>query len=213
MADLWLEKELARQLAPVAAPESLWDRVNSRQRKPRRRISLEWAFWPVAAAMLLLTLAGIIGTLKADRNPDRLTEQELAAVGAPGEYEFRSDSFDETRAWVKAEANIDIDVPSSSGTTGHVRLLGARLIRLRGSRLAAIDYRVGDQAATLLVSGKRAGLTGNTEESPHLFSRTNPAGNERLVSWNMRNQAYTIAYSGPKNSRAACLLCHTNTPS
>jgi hypothetical protein len=203
MADLWLERELARQLAPVVAPESLWDRINEQQRRPRRYISFGQAFWPVAVVMVLLALAGILRTVSVDRDPG-----DLAAHF--GGVDFRSDNFEDIRAWAKAEANIDIELPSGQLATDRadVRLLGARLIRLRGLPVAAIDYRVGDEAATLFVSGKRGGLSGTTEAAGHLFSRSNA----RTVSWNMRNQTYTIAFSGAKNPHGACLLCHTNTP-
>lgn len=191
MADLWLERELARQLAPVAAPESLWDCINRQQRRPARRISLERTFWPVAVAMVLLAFAGVLRTLSANREPDPLPEQELALLARhSGDFDFRSNSFAETRAWVKAQAHIDIDVPAGkpAADRGAVRLLGTRILRLQGVQVAAIDYRVGDQVATLFVSGKRAGLTGSAKASKHLFSQG------RLVSWNMRSQTYTIAF-------------------
>jgi hypothetical protein len=209
MPDLWLERELGRQLAPVAAPESLWDGINRQQRRPKRRISLERSFWPVALAMVLLAFAGILRTLSLSREPDPLPEQELALFArSSGDFDFRSNSFAETRAWVKAQANIDIDVPASrpAADRGAVRLLGTRILRLHGLKVAAIDYRVGDQLATLFVSGKRAGLTGSAKASKHLFSQG------RLVSWNMRSQTYTIAFAGTGNSRGACLLCHANSP-
>lgn len=207
MADLWLERELARQLAPVAAPESLWDRIHQRQREPRRRISFDRAFWPIAVAMVLLAFAGVLRTFSASRNPETFTEHS-------GSFDLRSDNFEDIRAWAKTEANIDIDLPSGqlARDRGDVRLLGARLIRRRGLPVAAIDYRVGDESATLFVSGKRAGLSGTTEAAGHLFSQTPSTGEARLVSWNMRNQTYTIAFSGAGNAHGACLLCHTNSP-
>ncbi len=209
MADLWLERELARQLAPVTAPDSLWDRVSRQQRKPVRLLSLERAFWPVAIAMVLLAFVGVLRTLSVNRAPDPLPEQELALFARPsGDFEFRSSSFEDTRAWVKTQANIDIDVPSGQppAERGTVRLLGTRIIRLNGLPVAAIDYRVGEQVATLFVSGKRAGLNAGARASKHLLSQG------RLVSWNMRSQTYTIAFSGMGNSRGACLLCHANSP-
>jgi hypothetical protein len=221
MTDLWLEKELTRQLAPVTAPESLWDRIgewdriNEGRAGQRRRVSLERIFWPVAAAMVLLALAGVLRTLGTDRDPDKLAEQELATMaGVSRGFDFRSESFEDTRAWVKAAANIDIDLPPGqpAADRGIVRLLGARLIHVRGLPIAAIDYRVGDEVATLFVSGKRAGLTGNTEASRHLFSKTGSPRKTRLFSWNMRNQTYTIAFSGAEIHQGACLLCHANTP-
>src|SRR5580658_2194347 len=117
MADLWIEKELARQLAPVTAPESLWDRINGPQRRPPRRFSLDWAFWPIAVVMLLLAFAGVLRSLGVDRDPETLTAQELALIKssegvASGAFDFHSDSLEATRTWVKAEANIDIDLPA-----------------------------------------------------------------------------------------------------
>jgi len=207
MADLWLERELARQLAPVAAPDSLWDRINQQQRRPRRRVSFDRAFWPIAVAMVLLAFAGALRTFSAHRDREALTDHS-------GSVDLRSDNFEDIRAWAKTEANIDIDLPSGqlARDRGDVRLLGARLIRRRGLPVAAIDYRVGDESATLFVSGKRAGLSGTTEAAGHLFSQTRSTGAARLVSWNMRNQTYTIASSGARNAHGACLLCHANSP-
>jgi hypothetical protein len=215
MADSWLEKELARQLAPVTAPESLWDRINQQPRRQPRRTALDRAFWPVAVVMLLLAFAGVLRTLRVDRDPNTFTEQDLALIEASGRFAFRSDSFEATRTWVKAEANIDIDLPPGRPVAdrGVVHLLGVRMVQLRGLPIAAIDYRVGDGVATLFVSGKRAGLSGNTEASKHLFSPMKSTGNARLYAWNMHNQTYTIAFSGAGNSHAACMLCHSITPS
>jgi hypothetical protein len=219
MADLWLKKELARQLAPVPAPESLWDRVNQQQHRPARRVSLDWAFWPVVAVMLLLAVTGIVRTIGVDRDPETLPAEELAVIGASpksGAFDFRSDSFEATRQWVKAEANIDIDLPP-----GHrgadpavypervVRLLGVRMRRLRGLPIAAVDYQVGDEAATLFVSGKQGGPAG---DGRHVFAPAKSAGDARLYAWNMHNQTYAIASSGAENSHAACLLCHSSSP-
>jgi hypothetical protein len=163
--------------------------------------------------MVLLAFAGVLRTLSVNREADKLQEQELALFARPsGDFDFRSNSFAETRAWVKAQADIDIDVPAGrpAADRGNVRLVGTRIIRLNGLPVAAIDYRVRDQMATLFVSGKRPGLTGSAKASKHLFSQG------RLVSWNMRSQTYTIAvsrtgaFSETASSRGACLLCHAN---
>jgi hypothetical protein len=217
----WLERELARQMAPVRAPESLWDGISRQQRRRPYRSPFEWVFWPAAAAMvaamLLLAFAGILRSSGARHDPDRLTEQELAVLaggsrGIPQGFDFHSENLEETRAWVKAEANIDIDLPAGRPGADRcaVRLLGARLIQFRGRPVAAVDYRIGDEVATLFVSGKRAGVVGNSEASEHLFSRMESAADAPLISWNTRNQTYMIAFSGAENPHGACLLCHLN---
>jgi hypothetical protein len=210
MADKWIEKELARQLTPVGAPETLWDRIGGHEHgarmRPARRVSLPWILWPVAAAVVLGALGGIV---IARNNEDRFTERELALRAARTGFDYRTRNFNDARVWVKKQAGIDIDLPAdhASGSDSAVQLIGVRMVESRGLPIAAIDYEVRGETATLFVSGKRAGLTGNDMgPSQHLRSRRG------LTYWNMRNETYTIAFGSENNSRGACLLCHANLP-
>lgn len=199
MADLneRVERELWRQLAPVTAPEGLWNEINRARRNPAPRAALDWAFWPVAVAMVLLALGGIVRAFGSRPS----SEQELLAMSRNSEApEYRSGNFDDIRTWVKDQADIDIDLPAGrSGTDKAVRILGARLLRFRGVPVAAIDYRVGSKAATLFVTGKHGGKA---------FQRVQPATDRGLYSWNLRDETYMVSYTGPQSSREACLLCH-----
>jgi hypothetical protein len=197
-----LEKELWRQLVPVSAPEGLWQDIRRHQSNgarwhPAPRAALDWAFWPVAVAMVLLALGGIVRAFGSRVSGDR----ELMAMARNSDAaEYRSGNFDDIRTWVKDQADIDIDLPAGrSGTDKAVRVLGARLLRVRGVRVAAIDYRVGTKAATLFVTGKDAGNVLPREES---------AADRGLYSWNLRDETYLVSYTGPQASREACLLCH-----
>ncbi len=202
-----LERELGRQLAPVAAPEALWDRIQEPRRSVVRGLPVAWIAWPAAAVVVSIVCAGVFWKVNHPREP--LAELPPASKN----FDFRSSDFGAIRKWVKTESNIDIDMPdgSSAAAAAPVLLLGVRLIRFRGRPSAAIDYRVGEGTATLVVSGKGAGLNANAEMGKHLFSATRAAGNERLISWSMRNQNYTIAFSGAKDLRGGCLLCHANS--
>jgi len=197
----WLEMELARQLCPVAAPESLWDRIHEQQASRRDKPD-RWVLWPIAAALLLVASGGAAWRIVMARDPGaglaRLAEHELRADS----LDFRSEDPLEIRTWVKARANIDIDLPAGRSA---VRLLGARLIQFKGAPVAAVAYRVGDDDAALLVMGKRSAAT-----SKHLFSPVQSAGSARLFTWSMRQQEYTIAFAGAKDPQGACLLCHVN---
>jgi hypothetical protein len=202
----WLESELVRQLAPVAAPGTLWDRVCTPRPSVPRGTSIHRVAWPVAAAIVLVAGAGAFWQLNRMREP----VVELPATSR--DFDFRSNDFGAVRTWVKAKADIDIDLPDESAVAENApaRVLGVRLIRFRGLPSAAIDYRVGDGSATLVVSRKRAGLRDDGEAGKHLFSAMKASGNERLISWSMRDQNYTIAFSGEKDLRGACVLCHAN---
>lgn len=204
----WLARELTRQLAPVAAPDGLWTGIQEASSAPQRSVSFRWTVWPAFAA---LTLVSCVGLLRQLTGMNRLTQSELAEVSAGSkDFDFRSNDFRAIRAWVSARTNIDIDLPpgQSMGDARPVRLIGARLIRFRGSRVAAIDYRVGDRVATLLVSGKRPRLSWSTEPSKHLFSQIRMQGGGRALSWDMGNEVYTIAFAGTREFHGACLICH-----
>ncbi len=82
MADLrrGLEAELARQLAPVSAPDSLWDRIHE-QRRPLRVRPRPWRAWfvggmSIAVAATLLLLAGF--ALRAGSSPGHAGPIETA---------------------------------------------------------------------------------------------------------------------------------------
>lgn len=55
----WLELELAHELAPVEAPNDLWERVRTaaRSQPPARRT---WLAWPVAAIVMILIAVGTL---------------------------------------------------------------------------------------------------------------------------------------------------------
>jgi anti-sigma factor RsiW len=192
----WLKMELGRQLRPVEAPEALWDRIQE-PRTPARASSFR--LWPIAAALLLMGSGVAAWRISLARDPvrsmERLAERELSG---PQRYDLHSQDPLEIRTWLKAKANIDIELPGSSA----VRLLGARIIPLDGSPIAAVGYKVGDSPATLLVCRKRSGSVATAK---HLFSRAG-AG---LFSWSMREHFYTIA-SSAKDPQAACQLCHAD---
>jgi anti-sigma factor RsiW len=198
-----LEMELAHHLGPVAAPEALWDRIHE-QRTPRRGTSFR--LWPIAAALLLMGSGGIAWRISLARDPvsnmEKLAERELNGLaGSPQELNLRSEDPLEIRTWVKAKTNIDIELPGG----GAVRLLGARLIRLEGTPIAVVAYKVGDSSATLFVCRKRSAAGGN-QSTKHVFSRVDA----RLFTWSMREQVYTIASPSAKDPQAACLLCHAD---
>lgn len=206
----WLEMELAQQLRPVGAPEELWDRINNPHRAPSRvpwhgalRVS---AF---AAAILVVSAVMFWQTRNHLRDMAQITAQDLRVLADPSTgYTFRSEDPRQIRKWVKSKGNIEIELPSSP--TGAVHLLGAKLVELRGTLIAAVAYHVGDDSATLLVSRKRTMFWDSNAESKHLFSRVATSQGTSLFSWSMREQNYAIAWAGVNDPQGACLLCHAD---
>jgi hypothetical protein len=215
----WMENELRRQLRPVPAPDSLsYDALFSRAagRRPYRSSSRpaihSFSGWrvPVFATLLILISAGLFlqirGSRASARDIAQITEQELQvfANSASGDT-FLSDDPAQIRNWIKDKGNIDVQLPNSRSTA--VRLLGAKLVSLRGSLIAAVAYRIGKDSATLLVS-RRTECCAASPASRHLVSKVNTPGGKSLFSWDMKDQTYTIAYAGTSDPQGGCLLCH-----
>lgn len=213
MADRWLEKELERQLAPVAAPGSLWDRIagagGERPARTQRRVPHACIYGAAAAAVFVAAMVGVVYRHRADTGEDRFAERELALAAKHRGFDFGGGSFDDARRFAKTQAGIDIDVPKHHPVAGSgpARVMGVRLVQVEGVPVAAIEYIVKGEKATLYVSGKRAGLKGDDMgPSLHLHSR------QGLTYWNMRNETYTIAFTSTKNPHGACMLCHATAP-
>jgi hypothetical protein len=181
----WIEKELARQLTPVRAPDSLWSRIESARRRSSPQAG--WILWPAVAMMLLFASGDLlweIGKARASIAP--LTEQDLEAVADGSACDFKSSDPAQIERWVKARTSMNVNL--SCGRPGNAQLVGARLIRKRGAVIAAIAYQVGNDAATLLVSDKHS-----------------------LFRW---NRDYSIAWSGSKEANpGACNQCHLDARS
>ena len=177
--------------------------------RPERRVRYGWVVGVVTAALVIAAVVGVVRVRQAGSGEDRFTRREVALVARHAGVDFLPASFDDARQFVKARANIDIDLPKHHpvANSGPAQVVGLRMVELDGVPIAAIDYVVKGERATLYVSGKRAGLKGDDMgPSLHLHSR------QGLTYWNMRNETYTIAFTSTQNPHGACMLCHATAP-
>jgi len=205
----WLEAELARQLAPVSAPDSLWSRIHE-QRRPLRVRPNPWTAWSLAGAALLMLLLGLVWRLGAVRDPSQdleaLAGRELRNVANGSEaLGIRSSDPAEIQRWMKAKLAVDLRLADHPGNPA-VRLLGARVLRFDRFSAGLISYRVGDDFAVMLVSDGPAAGPG------HKSPRTGSSGDMRLYSWNQGANSYAMAFGSAKESKGPCLLCHAQPP-
>ena len=211
----WLEQELARELCPVAAPDALWDRIHE-QRRPLRVMPNPLRTWSIAAAALLMLLAGLVWRLGATRDPaadlEAMAARELRGMNGSRNVDLRSGDPAEIRSWVQARLGIDVRLASLPlRGDAEVRLLGARLLRSRQFAAAAIDYRVGDDLAVLVVTERHATIR-QIVWSAHTPLRYSTTGNIALYSWSLGAADYAIAFGSARQPRRGCLLCHADLP-
>ena len=119
--------------------------------------------------------------------------RELAAREwrQPGPLELRTADPSEIRGWLRRHAGIDVPLPAVTA----VRLEGARVVRHGSQRVAAVEYRVGNDTVTLLVARADPGCP----LPPH---------GGHAVAWQARDQVYALSCPNPERVEAACRLCH-----
>ena len=186
-----LEAELSRHLRPVTAPEELWLRIQGGAiaEKPVR---LRWPIWAVAAAAA--AMLALCFSLRSATIPylERMASRELASGAAAPD--LRSDDPTRIRAWVKAHAGLDVPLPNEPAQG--VQLIGVSLLQGEGP-VACITYRVGGHEAKLLVTRGAA--------RPQHHPTKLDSG---VASWTQGKQLYALAWGGPQEGNAACVLCH-----
>jgi hypothetical protein len=194
----WFEGELSRHLAPVKAPDELWDRVQNHEVARTPRPARMWLAWASAAAMVLVALA-VTWTLRL-RSESNASNEQLAVqalLRGPEGLALRSGEASEIRTWVKARTGIDL--PEQMRSSGMVRLYGATTVR-KGVPTAEVSYRVGDMDVSLVVS-----KLGTGEDVRHSVLAIGSDQGVKYQSWVMHGQRYTVAAA---NSAVACFLCH-----
>jgi hypothetical protein len=135
-----LARELARGLAPVAAPDTLGIRLGF---APAKR----WEFPRVALAVAAAVVTIIAGGYAASRTA-ALDLRQLAARELHGAQtvEFASTDPVAIAAWARREAGLDGPLRPAEG----VHLTGARLLRCDGG--AAIPLQLNAGKATVLLA-------------------------------------------------------------
>ena len=187
----WIDLQLSHHMAPVTAPDALWNKV-SRANLPRRETP---AFALPLAATVILTLALSAMWLLARTHPRWTDLQHLAAeqLYNSDPLQLQSANADEIANWMRREAGIALRLPD--GRNPDIRLLGARVIRFGGSRIGAVSYRVGEHRATMLVARAAGGRGISAGPGP--------------LACKGRDQVLAVACSNPSQPELACLLCHT----
>jgi hypothetical protein len=207
----WIESELTRQFRPVHAPDTLWQSIHEQRRPLRTRSRITAAVWIPALTLLALSVG-----LSARLTTTPINAADLrslsATAGAPDRIEFRSGDPNQIRAWVKERSGIDISFPEKLPATGeNVSLVGARLVRLKGTPLAEVTCRVGQHFVSMLVANRPV-RSGAGRKLRHEDLRIESAADMRLISWNMGAERYMMALTDTYDFHKACLLCHADPP-
>ena len=189
----WLDLQLSHQLAPVQAPDALWDRIQQATGpRPAPRTTPALALWPVAAILTLMAAAGTLWLVAKGEQPSLdLRQLAIEQIRSGQPMELRSTDPNQISAWLR-RAGLDVTLPAERGSS--VCLLGARIIDQHGTRIGQIEYKVGADTATLLVAHAGSG----------------PDIGHGQLAWHSRGQSFALASSNSYRLDAPCLLCHAS---
>jgi len=205
VADARLEAELARQLGAVSAPDSLWLRIHE-QRRPLRVRPNPWTAWSIAAASLLVLLAGLAWRLGATLTPHpdlaQVARQEVREMAnGTQKLDLRSADRGEIQRWVEEKTGVNLKLASFAGEGAEI--CGARIFRSGGYSGAVISYRVDGRSAAMVVAAG-SGTVGPR----HTSLKEKITGDILLYSWQREDGEYALAAMGTEKPHRPCLLCH-----
>jgi hypothetical protein len=160
----WFEPALARHLDRVAAPEDLWERIQNPENRKKNGVHRRVNAARLGACATILLLVGWL--YSGSR--------------------IRSGDSEEVRAWVLANAGVDVPL------RGSLQVTGARV----GKGSVEIGYRVGSRDGRLLIAKGSGG------------GRHSMTSGARVFTWSMDGHTYTLACATPEDLRVACSLCH-----
>jgi len=187
----WLDLQLSHQLAPVAAPDALWDRIQSADR-PQKAMACPTAVWPIAAILTLMAAAGTLWLVAKGEEPALdLRQLAIEQMHKSEPVELHSSDPAQISALMR-RAGLEVTFPAEKSAT--VRLVGARVMERRGVRIGEIQYQVGADTAMLLVAHAAPG----------------PDGGHGHMAWRSHGQSYALASSSSERLDVPCLLCHAS---
>jgi hypothetical protein len=173
-------RELEQHLRQAPAPDELWERIANPRARQRTRRSRVPLLLAVAAAALAATVVWSRGSR---------------------DLELRSNVAGEIRDWVRNRTGLDIPFPDA--TPPDIWLAGVCEVK-GGSPTVKVSYRVSGRNAELLVSKAPA----DSGEGRHQSLKCESVGRNRVSSWTMRGQHYTLAFAAAGDARDECRLCH-----
>ena len=142
-----LERVLTKHLAPVEAPQELWNRIRQPERTSAHTHSL-WTAWAAAAATIALSVGGWAYWQLHRENPVSIQTMALSALKhQSGDMELRTEDATAVRQWVKSHSGLDI--PMLPRHSSWVKIIGASITG-SDDKIAEVSYQVGEYKAALL---------------------------------------------------------------
>jgi anti-sigma factor RsiW len=119
--------------------------------------------------------------------------------------------------WVDRRVSFHFQLPVSQPVpqgTSRYRLVGARLIRLKGGTGVVITYHHQDQVVSLLVASAQTAVIAGGDQVPddHLLFHFRMEGGLNVITWYNHGLAYALVSSVSGSARQSCLVCHGRLP-
>ena len=225
-----LSQKVRAAKAPFPAPEMLrqrlQERIASREQKVAPKLKLvatisTWRRWPLAAiaAMLLLTITSVL-FFRMGRREDQAELMMHTAVMAHRELQqnqipldILSNSPQEVSEWFGKRVSFPFhmaDTGIASDDRAKYKLVGGRLMSVRGEHVALLSFRLSNELVSLLIgSGEFAIDEGGTAiESNGVILHSRDRDALHIVSWKNRGLSYVLVFRTAPSNKGKCERCH-----
>ena len=174
--------------------------------------------WPAPVAAILLVAVGLLLVPGILRQSHAMSYIETAVAAHRGflndslPLEVQSESPSVVTAWFAGKVPFTFRLPQESGHEQVYRLMGGRLVNLKGGYVALVAYQMQQQKISLLVSSSRDAVAAGGEEVPSggIVFHYSKQARFNVITWSTHGLTYALVSSLPGSGRQSCLVCHQN---
>jgi len=201
LRDLWLEN-VRLTLTP------LWSRLSI----------IHWKT-PVAAvaavALALVLVPELLQRVQAKSFVETAVAAHREYVNASFPLGIQSSSSNAVTTWLNERVAFRFRLPASQSPASEkplYRLVGAQLVKYRGSDIALVAYETDKEKISLLVASSELAPVANADEiqSSGLTFHYLTYGGFNVIVWNNHNLSYALVSSVAGSARESCMVCHQN---
>jgi anti-sigma factor RsiW len=131
--------------------------------------------------------------------------------------EFQSNSPEQVTAWLTAKVPFAFRLPKAQSPPDSIppyRLIGASVVKYRGSPAALVTYEKQKQKISLLVASADSAVVAGGDEvrSGNLTFHYRTDQGFNVVTWSNHGLSYAVVSSTPGSARESCIICHQDMP-
>jgi anti-sigma factor RsiW len=164
-------------------------------------------------ALLLAFVPNLVRQARASSYVEAAVVTHRSFLDGRLPLEFQSNSPEQVTAWLTAKVPFAFRLPKAQSAPDSIppyRLIGACVVKYRGSPAALVTYEKQKQKISLLVASADSAVVAGGDEvrSGNLTFHYRTDQGFNVVTWSNHGLSYAVVSSTPGSARESCIICH-----